>query len=113
METNSAVMSGGTDSGRMENVEPVRFIPSTRKFGIVAPGKAVARRTAVISGACVTIKFWLDVAATPPTVTEIGPVLAPSGTIATRVVAVAEVTAAEVLLKRTVLSGGFALKSCP
>jgi hypothetical protein len=48
-----------------------------------------------------------------PTVTEMGPVVAPAGTVATRVVLVAETTVAGVPLNFTVLELGVALNPWP
>ena len=48
-----------------------------------------------------------------PSVTLIGPVVAPAGTVVVRLFAVAAVTAAVVPLNFTVLALGVALKFCP
>jgi hypothetical protein len=47
------------------------------------------------------------------TVTEIGPVVAPVGTVTVRVLALAAVTTAGVPLNSTVSALGVALKPCP
>jgi hypothetical protein len=58
-------------------------------------------------GNTVKVPPW---AVTPPTVTEIGPVVAPVGTVTASAVAVAAVTLAATPLKRTVLLVGVGLK---
>ena len=62
-----------------------------------------------------TVKFVSEVAVTPPTVTDIGPVVAPEGTVTTSVFAVADLTVAGVPLNRTALALAVGLKpeSCP
>ena len=59
------------------------------------------------------MKLVAEVAVFPLTVTEIGPVVAPDGTVTTRLDVVAEVTVAAVPLNDTVLDEGVALKFCP
>ena len=54
-----------------------------------------------------------EVYVTVPTVTLIGPVVAPAGTVVVRLLAVAAVTVAVVPLNFTVLAVGVALKFCP
>jgi hypothetical protein len=104
------IIAAGTNVGTNVNVDPVRLKPVTWKFATVVPVSAAFGLTDVITGALVTVKFWLDVTVFAPTSTEIGPVVAPTGTVVTKVVAVADSTAADVPLKRTMLSVGFALK---
>lgn len=67
----------------------------------------------VITGICSTVKFVEEVAVDVPTVTVIGPVVAPEGTLTVRLFAVAAVTVAAVPLNRTVFAPGVALKFCP
>ena len=60
-----------------------------------------------------TINWRSEVAVFPATVTAIGPVVAPGGTVTTRLVLVAERTVAPVPLNVTVFSEGVALNPCP
>ena len=53
------------------------------------------------------------VAVAEPTVTEIGPVVAPDGTVTVRVLVVAALTVAAVPLNLTTSAVGVALKFCP
>ena len=64
-------------------------------------------------GGSVTVKFVLLVADCPETVTDIGPVVAPVGTVVTSDVAVALVTVAAVPLKVTLFDAGVVLKLVP
>ena len=58
-------------------------------------------------GITVKVPPW---AVTPATVTDIGPVVAPAGTLTTNAVALTAVTVAMVPLKRTALLAGVGLK---
>ena len=66
-----------------------------------------------ITGVARTVKGVLDVAVLPPTVTEIGPVVAPAGTLTDRVVVEAETTVAFTPLNCTVLPDELVLKPWP
>ena len=59
------------------------------------------------------MKLVVVVAVAEATVTEIGPVVAPDGTVTVRVVVVATVTVAAVPLNLTTLELGVVLKPCP
>ena len=61
----------------------------------------------------VTVKLELLVATELPTLMEIGPVVAPEGTVATTCVVVAEATSAVVPLNATVFAAGLAAKPVP
>lgn len=61
----------------------------------------------------VTVKLFVVFALKPPTVTVIGPVIAPTGTVVTIWVGVEMVSMAGVPLKTTVLSDGVVLKFVP
>ena len=65
------------------------------------------------AGEATTVNGWLDVAVFPATVTVIGPVVAPAGTLTTRDEVDAERTVAAVPLKRTPFAAGVALKPWP
>ena len=67
----------------------------------------------VIAGVCRTVKLVADVAVDVPTVTVIGPVVAPDGTDAVKLFAVAVVTDAGVPLNLTIFTLGVVLKFCP
>ena len=66
-----------------------------------------------MTGFGVTVKFVLEVAVIPATVTEIGPVDALPGTLTTSAVLVAEETEAGAPLNCTVFAEGVVLKPCP
>jgi hypothetical protein len=66
-----------------------------------------------ITGVARTVKGVLDVAVFAPTVTEIGPLVAPAGTVTTRLVVVAETTVATVPLNLTSFAEGVALNPWP
>ena len=59
------------------------------------------------------MKFVSEVAVTPPTVAEIGPVEAVEGTVTVSVFAVADVTVAGVPLNLTASALDVRLKPCP
>ena len=67
----------------------------------------------MITGTASTVKLVLEVAVDVPTVTLMGPVVAPVGTVTVRLFAVAAVTVAAVPLNCTVLALGVVLKFCP
>ena len=69
--------------------------------------------TAVIAGFGTTVKLVVVVAVLEPTVTEIGPVVAPEGTVPVSELLVAAVTTAVVPLNLTISELGIALKCCP
>jgi len=98
MLTFEAAMAAGLNVGRNENVAPVRLEPLTWKPLIVGVLSANVWLRDVIAGIVSTVKFVLEVAVEVPTVTLIGPVVAPAGTVAVRLFAVAAVTAAVVPL---------------
>jgi hypothetical protein len=79
------------------------------------PAATIAGVSAVICGGCCTITVNAVALVTLPSgaVTEIGPVVAPAGTVATSVVGLALVTVAGVPLKRTVFCAGVAPKPVP
>ena len=52
----------------------------------------------VMTGTCETVKSRSDVTVAPPTVIEIGPVVAPGGTVTTKELLTAEMTVAVVPL---------------
>jgi hypothetical protein len=82
----------------------------------VVPGTATVGVKLVIVGAPgleVTVKALLLVADEPETVTPIVPVVAPPGTVTTRLVVVALLTVAAVPLNVTALLPGVALKPVP
>jgi len=66
--------------------------------------------TASETNALVTVKFVVEFAELPLTVTEIRPVLAPDGTATVRVVTVAALIIAATPLNRTAFEDGVVLK---
>src|SRR6185369_7616551 len=106
-------MPGGTSVGRNENVEPVRFKPVIWTLETVAFERVKRGLIERITGVASTVKGVVDVAVLPPTVTEIGPVVAPAGTTTSSRVVDAEVTAAVIPLKLTRLSEILVAKPCP
>lgn len=113
IETFEIAAAGGTKAGTNENVAPVKLTPVTWKGLIVAPWSPDVGLMEVITGTGRTAKFVVVVAVDPPTVTEMGPVVAPEGTVTVRELVVAAVTVATVPLNLTVSLAGVALKACP
>ena len=66
-----------------------------------------------IAGEGIKMKLASEVAVWPLALTVIGPVLAPAGTVVTRLEAVAERTVAAVPLKKTVFSAAVGLNPWP
>lgn len=109
MFTLETVMSAGVNAGKKENVAPVRLEPFTVKLtvGVLSTGVGLIE---VMTGTASTVKLPLDVAVEVPTVTLMGPVVAPAGTVVVKLFVVAAVTVAVVPLNFTVLALGVALK---
>lgn len=105
-------MAAGVNAGTKENVAPVRLEPFTVK-GLVGAFSILVGMTEVITGTASTVKLLLEVAVEVPTVTLMGPVVAPVGTVVVRLFAMAAVTVAAIPLNCTVLTLGVALKFCP
>lgn len=110
--TLETVIAAGVNAGTKENVAPVRLEPFTVKFTVEAFSACVGV-TEVMTGIASTVKLLLDVAVEVPTVTLMGPVVAPVGTVVVSWFVVAAVTVAVVPLNLTVLELGVALKFCP
>lgn len=89
----------------------LKFVPVIVTGVPTAP--EVGEKFVIVGVRTVTVKFVADVAVCPPTVTVIVPVVAPDGTVTVRLVALAAVTVAVVLLNFTVLFAGVALKFVP
>jgi hypothetical protein len=89
---------------------PLKFVPV---IVIVLPPTPLVGVKPEIVGGGITVKLDPLVADCPPTVTLIGPVVAPAGTTATRDVAVALVTLAATPLKPTVFAEAVVLKLAP
>lgn len=100
------LIAGELKDGAKANVDPVRLIPLTSRFGITLLKKADLQPMAVMTGEGRTVKLFVDVAVCPETVTEIGPVVAVAGTVTVRVVVDAESTGAVVPLNCTALFAG-------
>lgn len=111
--TLDGLMAGGMKAGRKEKVAPVRLRPVTWKLLIAVPCNAKAGLTEEIVGIGITVKLLLEVAVAVPTVTVIGPVFAPGGTVTASVAAVAAVTVAAVPLSFTESDPGVELKFWP
>jgi len=79
MVADITVSGGGTTVDRKVNVAPVRLLPCTWKGAITDPESAMVGLIAVIPGG--TVKLRLEVAVFPATVTAMGPVVAPGGTV--------------------------------
>jgi hypothetical protein len=79
----------------------------------VAPTAPLVGVKLVMAGVARTVKLEALVAVTPEVVTEIGPVVAPGGTITVNVVEVAPETVAAVPLNSTRLLDGVVLKLVP
>src|ERR1039457_4634690 len=99
--------------GLKANVAPRTFVPVTWAFGNTTLNRADFGQTELMMGSAITTKLLDEVTVWSWTVTEIGPVVAPAGTVATSVVVVAEVTVATVPLNLTVSEEGVALKPWP
>src|SRR6266849_5790556 len=109
MFTLETVVAAGVKVGKNENVALVRFEPFTWKLTVGVFSASVGL-TEVITGLGSTVKLLLEVAVDVPTVTLMGPVVAPAGTEVVRRFVVAAVTVAVVPLNLTVLALGVALK---
>jgi len=105
-------MAAGVNAGTKENVAPVRLEPFTWKLtaGVFSTCVGV---TEVTTGTASTVKLLLEVAVEVPTVTLMGPVVAPVGTAVVSWFVVAAVTVAVVPLNCTVLALGVMLKFWP
>src|SRR5882724_2845268 len=101
-----------TPAGAIENIDPLRFIPVTTRVAVML-GTMYFGVTERMIGTGRIVKALVDVALDAPTITEIDPVVAPSGTVTTRVVAVAEITVAAAPLKRIALADGIGLNPWP
>ena len=89
----------------------LKFVPV---MVTVAPTAPLAGEKLVIVGSgTVTVKLVGEVVVKPPTVTSIAPVLAPTGTVTVKDVAVAAETVATTPLNLTVLLAEVALKFAP
>ena len=108
--TPEAVIAAGLKAGRNEKLAPVRLMPVTWKLLTLPPCNADFGLIEAITGICSTVKFVAEVAVDVATVTVIGPVVAPEGTLTVRLFAVAAVTVAGVPLNLMVLLPGVALK---
>jgi hypothetical protein len=109
-------MDGGVKAGVKLKVAPVRFAPVTVKFEMVLTAELLTAKgglTARTDGLETTVKLPVEVAVTPLTVTETGPVVAVVGTVTVRDVAVAATTVAATPLKLTVLEDALILKFWP
>ena len=113
MFTLETVMAAGMNAGKKENVAPVRLEPFTVKLLIVGALRTCVGAIEVMTGTATTVKLLLDVAVEVPTVTLMGPVVAPVGTVAVSWFVAAAVTVAAVPLNFTVFELGVALKFCP
>ena len=108
-------VSVGPPVGTKKKAAMRRFAPVIVAFGTTTLKSADLGQTEVITGksATVTTKLVAEVAVLPATVTVILPVVAPTGTVATSVEVVAEVTVATVPLNFTMSEVGVALKPWP
>lgn len=93
-------------------MEPVRLEPFTVKLTVGVFSTSVGL-TEVTAGLVSTVKLPLEVAVEVPTVTLIGPVVAPVGTVVVSRFVVAALTEAVVPLNLTVLELGVVLKFWP
>ena len=109
----SKVIVGGEPSGVNVNVALARLSPVTAKLGIVLPGNEKIGSIDWIIGGGITIKSPVVVKEFPATAIEIGPVVAPAGTVTSKTFAVADITVAAVPLNSTMLSVAIVLKFCP
>ena len=100
----------GTSVGRNEKLAQVRFKPVIWTLEVVAFDSVNRGLIERITGVASTVKGVLDVAVFAPTVTEIGPVVAPAGTVTSKLVVVADKTVAATPLNLTSLVEGVALK---
>lgn len=90
-------------------------INGTKSFVMVPPTLAPSVSVAIVTApsGVVTTKSLVLAAVLPPTVTEIFPVVAPTGTVVVMLVVVLALTLAAVPLNLTVLFAGVVLKSVP
>lgn len=93
-----AVTAAGVKVGRKANVALMRLDPVTWKLLMFVPESARAGLIEVMTGVVSTVKLLLEVAVDDPTVTVMGPVVAPVGTVTVKLFAEATVTVAEVPL---------------
>ena len=112
MFTLETVIAAGVKAGTKENVAPVRLEPLTVKLTAGVFSTCVGA-IEVITGTASTVKLLLEVAVDVPTVTLMGPVVAPVGTVVVSWFVVAEVTVVAVPLNFTVFALGVALKFWP
>src|SRR5213082_2141805 len=105
MFTLETVIAAGVKAGTKENVAPVRLEPLTVKLtaGVLCTCVGAIE---VIRGTASTVKLLLEVAVDVPTVTLMGPVVAPVGTVVVSWFVVAAVTVAVVPLNFTVFALG-------
>ena len=94
-------------------VDAARFRPVTRKLATVVPDSAAFGVTEVITGVGRTVRLVPYVTVVLPTVTEIGPDVAVTGSWMTSVVAVAKITVAATPSTNTVFAEGVVLNPCP
>jgi hypothetical protein len=113
MVTLDAVTAAGVNVGKKAKVAPVRLEPVTWKLLIVVPESTRAGLTELITGLVSTVKLLLDVAVDEPTVTVMGPVVAPVGTVTVRLFGDAALTVATVPLNLTVFEAIVVPKFCP
>jgi hypothetical protein len=109
ISTEVTVMGVGRSAGTKENSEALRLNPLTWNFGSVLLANVDMGRTEVTTGMGTVVKLLLDVAVLPVTATEIGPVVAATGTWTTSVVAAADRTLATTPLNPTMLLAGVGL----
>lgn len=109
IDTAPIKIAGGAKVGKNAKVDLVRLTPLTTSDK-VALTKAPLRLIDVTTGGGTTVNEVLDVVVLPATVTEIIPLDAPTGTMTTSVVLVAETTVAATPLNNTVLAAGVGLK---
>jgi hypothetical protein len=106
---------GTLSAGAKLKVAPVRLAPVTVKLCWIGE-ELLTRKVGLretIAGTGMTVKFVLEVAVTPLTVTPINPVVAVVGTVTVNVEAVAETTVAATPLMVTAFEAAVALKFCP
>jgi len=89
----------------------LKFVPVI--VTVVPTGPLVGVKLVIVGGGGSTLKLLPLVPVKPFTVTVIGPVVAPAGTLVVSDVAVAAVTVAAVPLNRTVFDDGVVLKLLP
>ena len=113
METLFDVTAEGEKTGTKENEAPVRLKPVTCTLLNVLLKFALFGLIDVMTGTCKTVKLLEDDAVVLPILTVIGPVVAPGGTVATKVVGVAEATVAGVPLNWMISLAGVGSNAWP